>query len=1285
MAAGSGTIVRAAPGRLTVRVTERPGYGIALALLATDSRDYARNIRLILPGFGSGNAASPFRPQFVNELRGLSALRFAGWEHPGPAGNRSWAARTRPGAFTQAGSRGVSPEYAIALANAARVNPWFTIPVDATNDYVAGLARLVAQTLDRHLQPAFEYGNEIWAPGNASNAYASFAGRGLEPGTGEAALAWYSLRSVQIFSIVDGAFAGVAPRPAHVLSGPLPELGSRASLIDAQILRYANAAQHADAFAVSAEARAIPAGGMMSAATAFASGAGIDRAARLPIVAYQGGVAGMLTPSMLAAWHAGGGSLLFADAADAQSLHAASALAAAAGHALLSPFATTFTPKTIPNLVAWYDAANAAALTKSAAGNVSAWRDAAGYGDTLSVPGAHAPPVYVASGINGMPSLAFDGKAVMAGRDLAFSKKLFNESTVFVVGNETPTTITGDILFSGAYHERSPVWTLRPTFAKASMFAFDTEIGALAVRKVESGPTIWAAGGSVTSASRDFRKTGSLVASGAGPSSVASGSYPLAVGGMYQSGAAASYFYRGQIGEIVIYDRDLTTAETTEIEGYLACKWGLQKNLPASHPYRNVCPSAGSTPAPSPTPSAVPLPEPTQLSSVNGKLTLNVRAVLDPSTHDPALSYAGSETPPTLNLNPGDTLIVNLSNAMPAAPAHATYANDVNLHYHGLHVSPNAPADDSIDMVAPPGRSVRYEVPIPATQPPGLYWYHSHAHGESERQNLAGMSGALVIAGIAKYAPAVTNMPQRVLIVRDREPPGTPLPPGDLTQLEAMRWSMAHDSGASDGDLRGATTSQTRNPYVDFNPFYRNFVRPTAVDAHCQGAESAPKTWTVNGVSQPSIGLKPGERQFWRLVNAGSDTYLDVQLDNATMQIVALDGVPLIEGTNTPSSLTVSHYVVPPASRIEFIVTGPAANEPSYLRTNCFDAGATGDAMPAAILASIVATASGPAARPNAQRSSHAARPFRFHTAAFIMSQAVSVKQTVFFSEQMQINGQSYDPSAPPMFYAQLGTTQDWTIVNTSTQVHTFHMHQVHFVLEAIDGVTQGREFVMDNVNVPSATASGPGTVRLRLDFTDPLIVGTFLVHCHILSHEDMGMMAKIRVGTAPPLGLSATTVAFASPTAAAATITVSGGKPPYSPSGCKNVANARVSGSRVAIAPAGAGGCLLTIEDATGLIATVSITVNAVASPVSLTPQALSFASASSPKQSAAIAGGKVTVYGERLREHCRLPRSMRTTLPSRRKPSVRVSSASPTRIKRPRVSLLRSTRPRRARRPIR
>src|SRR6266481_7573464 len=91
-----------------------------------------------------------------------------------------------------------------------------------------------------------------------------------------------------------------------------------------------------------------------------------------------------------------------------------------------------------------------------------------------------------------------------------------------------------------------------------------------------------------------------------------------------------------------------------------------------------------------------------------------------------------------------------------------------NLHFHGLTVSPDAPQDDALGMMAMPGQSLGYTVRIPENHPPGLYWYHTHPHGERHRQVLDGMSGALVIEGIESYFPALAGLPERVLVVRGR-------------------------------------------------------------------------------------------------------------------------------------------------------------------------------------------------------------------------------------------------------------------------------------------------------------------------------------------------------------------------------------------------------------------------------------------------------------------------------------------------------------------------------------
>src|SRR5260370_8327761 len=88
-----------------------------------------------------------------------------------------------------------------------------------------------------------------------------------------------------------------------------------------------------------------------------------------------------------------------------------------------------------------------------------------------------------------------------------------------------------------------------------------------------------------------------------------------------------------------------------------------------------------------------------------------------------------------------------------------------NLHFHGLTVSPNAPQDDVIGMLAMPGQARHYTVEIPRDHPPGLFWYHTHPHGEGNRQVFGGMSGAIVNKGEDPFVPAVPPLPQRDMVI----------------------------------------------------------------------------------------------------------------------------------------------------------------------------------------------------------------------------------------------------------------------------------------------------------------------------------------------------------------------------------------------------------------------------------------------------------------------------------------------------------------------------------------
>jgi suppressor of ftsI len=458
------------------------------------------------------------------------------------------------------------------------------------------------------------------------------------------------------------------------------------------------------------------------------------------------------------------------------------------------------------------------------------------------------------------------------------------------------------------------------------------------------------------------------------------------------------------------------------------------------------------------------LPESPQAST-----PVTLEAATDPLTGKSEFRYQGNTTPPVIRVQPGSILNVDYKNELDTQSREECVGhpcmNMTNLHFHGLHVSPNAPQDDVLDMIASPGETLHYSVEVPPQQPPGLYWYHTHPHGESYVQDLDGMSGAIVVEGIDRYVPEVAHMRERILVLRDLALPT------DATERKRVMESVSMQT------------------------------------TQCGTAPEKPeRAFTVNGTLRPQIDIAPGERQFWRIVNASPDRYADLELGSVPLDVVALDGMPLAYHDPTVSKRSMSHVLVPPAGRVEAIVTGPPANSHATLRTLCFDTGSDGDSNPAMVLADIVSvkTSNSQTRPPLGGAPVYAA----FSPTVLKRVEASEPQFVVNFTEDKQgfyINGQKFEMNAGPMLTVNIGSLQHWRVMNPTKEVHPFHIHQVHFLVYAVDNNPVKNPVWVDTVNVPYG-----GSVDLVMDFTDPIIRGMSLFHCHLLSHEDKGMMAKI-------------------------------------------------------------------------------------------------------------------------------------------------------------------------------
>src|SRR3981081_1515608 len=276
------------------------------------------------------------------------------------------------------------------------------------------------------------------------------------------------------------------------------------------------------------------------------------------------------------------------------------------------------------------------------------------------------------------------------------------------------------------------------------------------------------------------------------------------------------------------------------------------------------------------------LPEPPQVQANNHVVSLTLHAVNENGRD--AFAFDGGTVPPVIRASPGDVLRITYMNDLPAKSPETCAVNPcmdmTNLHFHGLTVSPNSPQDDVLGMLAKPGQVLHYSVEIPRDHPPGLFWYHTHPHGESPRQVSDGMSGAIAIEGMERYAPEVERLRERVLVLRGR--------------------SIEHDSSAS--DLRRQVEIPSKG---------------------CGGeAEAVEEIFTVNGTVRPRIEITPKERQFWRMVNASADRYMDLELEGQIFEIVAMECYPIAHHDPDHRTRIADHFLLPPAGRLEAIVTG---------------------------------------------------------------------------------------------------------------------------------------------------------------------------------------------------------------------------------------------------------------------------------------------------------------------------------------------------------------------------
>jgi FtsP/CotA-like multicopper oxidase with cupredoxin domain len=457
------------------------------------------------------------------------------------------------------------------------------------------------------------------------------------------------------------------------------------------------------------------------------------------------------------------------------------------------------------------------------------------------------------------------------------------------------------------------------------------------------------------------------------------------------------------------------------------------------------------------------LVEPPVLHSTGGTLQVRIEAA---ETRVPLvgreasmLSYNGGVPGPTLRVRPGDQLRIELVNRL---------SEPTNLHVHGLHVSPAGNGDNVFVAVAP-GQSVVYDHRLPPDHPPGLFWYHPHHHGMVADQIFGGLYGAIIVEDPTPLP--VTR--ERVLVV-------------------------------SDITLDGAGR-----------------IQPPPMMARMMGREG--ELVLVNGQARPRLQARPGERERWRIVNACTARLLRLGLDGQQLQLLGMDSGRFAQPQG------VREVTISSGNRADLLVTTVAGT--SELRALPYDrgsmpammgggpnsgqgmsgmdgAGGTGPAPSADATPVVLATleVTGPAGAPlPAVPAQPAPRDLRAEslTGQRELTLAMGMSGGMGGGMRLTIDGKQFDPTRTDHVVG-VGDVEEWTITNTGPMDHPLHLHVWPMQLVERGGQPVELPTWQDVVTVPARSH-----VKVRVAFDD--FAGRTVFHCHILDHEDQGMMAVIQ------------------------------------------------------------------------------------------------------------------------------------------------------------------------------
>lgn len=421
------------------------------------------------------------------------------------------------------------------------------------------------------------------------------------------------------------------------------------------------------------------------------------------------------------------------------------------------------------------------------------------------------------------------------------------------------------------------------------------------------------------------------------------------------------------------------------------------------------------------------------------------------------LTYNGQVPGPRIEARPGDTVRIQFVNRLP---------NPTNLHYHGLHVPPTGSADN-VFLDIPSGQRFTYDFSITDNHPAGTFYYHPHRHGHVADQVFGGLGGIFVVRGALDEIPEVKAAREEFVFLKD----------------------FAVEDDFSSPMHMGRMVGREGNVV------------------------------TANGQVNPSFTIAENGWLRLRLVNASNARFYRLALEEHTFQLIATDGGAI----ERPVEL--SELLLAPGERAEVLVQGNRAPGKYRLLDLPYDRGGMGlmgggprgmgrgprgmgrgrhhrgRAAAAIAVATVNYSSRVDAPLPLPQQLvSLTALPEPEVTRRFTLNHGMFPGRGMAFL----IDDRAFDAGRIDTEVA-LGTVEDWEIVNTGVMDHPFHLHTNPFQIVSRDGIPEEFLARKDTVIVR------PGeTVRIRIKFED--YPGMTVYHCHILDHEELGMMAVVNM-----------------------------------------------------------------------------------------------------------------------------------------------------------------------------